>query len=462
MEKFIRVLKELNREHKSIEEELKASKKRTSGIVNAKLKDAYPDINVKTTKEFIFAIWENILKHASRKISRTWVALFIELDKLLKILYPNKKSLRGLLSEFRKPLKDSDKWDKNIYSESIIKMGMSLDESKEISREYKAVVEARNVNRGDKPPIYVEDIFTILDKLIKSENAYELTLAVEIATGSRSIEVFKISEYKEIPNHPEQILVVGIAKDKSANNLLNVALTRNLVYLKSNQIITAVAKIRSLVNVQGTNKQISQRTNKHLNTKFKELILPLVERNASQDQKQTEEYKNYIKSFTSHKTRYLYGNASYLIYAAQRSIPLETYIQGQLGHLSGESTKSYLGVNVKFRHKLIKDVNPEVKEYIDVVDKKVNNLSKEVNECCGNSSNLPNLRNFKNSFSRRETFEEKVSKVLGAIKLLKSKKNIRFPTQSELAKILGFGSNVMSAGYRKAREENLINHFNIR
>lgn len=458
MDKFIRTLKEINKNTVAIEEELRQSKQRNSAIVNTKIKDAYPEMKETTTKELIFAIWNNLLKRASRKHSRTWQTLLVELDKILKMIYPNKLTLRGVLVELRRPLKDFKKWDKTIYDQTIVVMGMTLEESKEESRKYKATVEARNVARGGLPPIYVEDIYTLLDTLIKSENAYELTLAVELATGSRSIEVFKVSEYKEIEGHPEQISVKGIAKDKVGNNLINVVLTRNLVHLKAKQIITAVAKLRILVNVEGTNKEISQRTNKHLNKKFREFVKPLAVKNATEEQKQTEEYKNYIKTFTSHKTRYLYGNASYLIYAKSKNIPLETYIQGQLGHLSGDSTRSYLGVNVKFRHKLIKDVNPELKEIIQSIDNKVKKIENEVNACCNDDVKTPgavNVAQFRNSFSRRESTATKIEKVVNAIKEYQIN-NTPLPRQSVLGKILGFGGGIMTAGYGEARRQNVI------
>ena len=354
-------------------------------------------------------------------------------------------TLRDFLSDLRKPLKDA-KWDQEIYKQSIVLMGMNLNESKEIAKKYKEDVEFRNINRGSKPPIYVEDIFSLLDELINSQNAYDLTLAVELATGSRSIEVFKVSQYSVITNYPEQILIKGIAKDKSGNKLENVILTRNLVHLNSKQIIDAIEKIRSLINVTGDNKKISQRTNKHLNAKFKEYVIPLIEKNAAPEQKQTEDYMNYIDSFTSHKTRYIYGNTSYLIYAKPKNIPLETYIQKQLGHQTGDATRSYLGVNIRFKNK--PNVNNQVK---------VNEVKENIQN--GNIETL-DLRKFRNSFSRAESTESKVNKIVDAIKFIKNENKMKLPTQAELGRLLGFGASIMCAGYKKARDEGLVNNFN--
>jgi hypothetical protein len=457
MDKFIKILKQLNKYSSNIEEELKDSKKKTSGIVNTKFQEAYPNIKANSTIEFIYQIWDNILKTASKKISRTWVLLLTELDKLLKILYKNKLTLRGYLSKLRKPLKN-DRFDPEIYNKSIILMGMTLDESKEIARKYKAEVDARNVNRADLPVIYVEDVFQLLDKLIKSNNVYELTLAVEIATGARSIEVFKVSKFEEVIDNPNQIRIIGLAKDKGNNNLQNVVVIRNLVYLNSKQIINAVVKIREVINTEGSNKDISKRTNKLLNKAFSKNVKPLAIMNATEEQKQSEEIKPYFKSFTSHKTRYLFGNISYLIYGKHRNIPFETYIQQQLGHLSGESTKSYLGINVVFKNKLIKNVNPEIKEYIKSVENQVQQVK---TKCCPQSiENTIDLIPYKNSFSRKETEESKISKIINTIKKFKNN-NMKLPRQSELQKALGYGSNIMVKAYGHARQLGLINNFNV-
>ncbi len=245
MEKIIKVLKDINKKENLIKDELKTNKNnsKNSNIINNILIREYPKFsNSNSTKDLIFNIFNELLQRASRKYSRTWKQLFENLDKLLKILYKNPLTLRGILSELRKSLKN-ERFEPLIYEESIKLMGMSIQESKNIAEKYKNEVQARNVNRGDLPVIYIEDIYNLLDQLIQSNNPYELSIAVEISTGARSIEVFKVSKFEEVEDHPNQIRVIGLAKDKNANNLENVVLVRNLVHLKANQVINAVNKI---------------------------------------------------------------------------------------------------------------------------------------------------------------------------------------------------------------------------
>ena len=460
MEKIIKVLKDINKKENLIKDELKTNKNnsKNSNIINNILIREYPKFyNSNSTKDLIFNIFNELLQRASRKYSRTWKQLFENLDKLLKILYKNPLTLRGILSELRKSLKN-ERFEPLIYEESIKLMGMSIQESKNIAEKYKNEVQARNVNRGDLPVIYIEDIYNLLDQLIQSNNPYELSIAVEISTGARSIEVFKVSKFEEVEDHPNQIRVIGLAKDKNANNLENVVLVRNLVHLKANQVINAVNKIRYMLNTTGTNREISDRHNKQLNKAFKKYVKPLAEVNATEEQKETEQFKDYLKNLTSHKTRYLFGNISYLVYGKPKNIPFETYIQNQLGHLSGESTKSYLALNIKFKNKLIKNTTPEIKEYIKTVENQVHELKQN---CCPPNTGMIDLTPFKNSFSRKESEDSKINKIIDVIQLYRDN-NIKLPRQNELQKALGYGSNIMTKAYQIARQMGFINNFNIR
>ena len=77
----------------------------------------------------------------------------------------------------------------------------------------------------------------------------------------------------------------------------------------------------------------------------------------------------------------------------------------------------------------------------------------------GNIETL-DLRKFRNSFSRAESTESKVNKIVDAIKFIKNENKMKLPTQAELGRLLGFGASIMCAGYKKARDEGLVNNFN--
>lgn len=454
MDKLTKTLKDINTNATAITEELTQSKSRTSSIINLKLKAAYAaivDEKLSTKKNFL-AVWSNIISRASRKFSRTWQRLFIEADKTFKIIYSNENTLESTLTEFRKPLKN-DIYEPEIYKQSIYLMGVSQERSKQRKEEYKNIVNARNTARGGLVPIYIEQILELQKELIKSNNPYDLAVAVELATGARSIEVFKVSTFSENKDAPNEITVKGIAKDKGGNNLENVVLTRNLVGLTSKEAVKAVDVIRSSLNLDASNKEISDKTNRQLNKAFKKYIHPILTENAG-DKASSDEFKAQLKSMTSHKGRYIAGNASYEIYGKPKNIPYETYLQAQYGHLDPSSTKSYLGINVKYLKELKNGNTEEVKEYINTIEKKVKDIKEEVDNCCGEVSDKIDLSQYTNSFTRKETEEAKINNVVAALTLLHQEK-IKMK-QVDLRNKLRYSGAIMTAGYKKARSEGVI------
>lgn len=447
MNKLSTTLSSINTHSFEISEEVAQSKQQSSGIVNELLEQAYPDIfdKKKGTKTNLFNIWSKVIATAPRKYSRSWGKLFVQLDRLIKLLYPNENTSEVMFTSFRKPLRDA-KYDNEIYKQSVYQLGVDQQRSKQRKEEYANRVKARNVERGSLVPLYVEQIYQTVDQLIASNNVYEKLVAVELATGSRSIEVLKVSQYEEVKDNPNEILVIGLAKDKGQNNLENVRLTRNLVRLKAKQVISAVTYIRSKVNTEGTNDAISSRTNAHLNKVFKQVFVPILKQNAG-DKADTDEFKKQLKSFTSHKARYIAGNVSFLEYGKHKKIPYESYLQQQYGHLSGESTKSYLAINIKFKSKTVEKGDTE--ELKQLFNSEIGDLRTQLDKCCAKETDTLDVAPFKNSFSKGEDEYAKVNNVVEAIKLYK--KNEVKITQKDLRAKLGYSADIMTKAYKKFR-----------
>jgi hypothetical protein len=451
MDKLTRTLRTINSQASAIIAE--SGQKGNSGIVNAFLNTEYPALaqGKHSSKAMLLAIWNHTLIRAAKKMSRTWSKLMTELNTTLFLLYSNENSRETATSMFRKPLKyaaaHDANFDKEIYIQSTHILGVSQERALARKLEYKDKVKARNANRGELVPIYIEQIYEIIDKLILSNNAYELSIAVLLATGSRSVELYKVSTYEEM-NEVYRIRVIGIAKDKSDNNLANVVLVRNLVRLTGKQVVDAVHKIRTKLGTEKlTNAQISNKTNTALNKKFREHIVPIFEKNAG-DRADSEEFKEQLKTLTSHKLRYIGGNASYQIYGRPKNIPETSYLQNEYGHLNAESTKSYLAIAVKY------EAEPTASGSVDLIpfENRITDLEEKVATLVIDA--VPTelsreLAPFANSYSKSEAQDSKVEKVVGALKLL-ARKKIKM-TQSELRDILGFSGANMTAGYKAFR-----------
>lgn len=392
----------------------------------------------------LLKVWKNVIDKAPKRLSKSWNKLLNALQNVLKASYPNQNYFNTKVSQYRKPIKDNDSLDPEIYRQSLIILGRTQEEAIQQSEAYKSKVAARNVDRATYPVLYVEDVFAKMDELIQSNDPYELCLAVALATASRSIEVFKVSKYFSLDGQPNQIKVVGLAKDKGNNNFDNVVLIRNIVHLTAEQVIEAVEEIRSSFEFERkTNQRISSMTNNALNKAFRTHIAPLFH---PQD-------KQYLSTLSSHKCRYIAGYISYLIYGKSKRIPEESYLQAQLGHLSGESTRSYLGINIRYREKIIKHAPDEIKQ---LFERELKNLADRVEQNCPKQSKLSelNLSQFRNSRRRIEPESQKVKKAKHCLAYLKE--NGIKVTQRELRAELGFSSKTLTEAYKQARQEKII------
>jgi hypothetical protein len=439
MERLIKVLNSVD--ENTIKTEVEGQKIKNSQTLNAALKKEYTNFpKTLNSKTLLLRIWNFTITGTGipreGTISRIWLRLYKALDRIIKALYSNENTMEGTCTEFRKVVRTKFGDTSEIYKQSIYNLGVSQERSKERKQEYADKVKVRNASRGTLQPIYVEDVRKVIQKLKQSPDPYEKSIAVLLATGSRSIELFKVSKYYEVKDDPTKITVKGIAKDKGNNNLDNVVLTRNLVGLNGREVVEIVHDIRDELNLKGTNSKISSLTNTALNKAFKANIQPLAP-----------EYP-----MSSHKSRYIAGNISYLIYGKPAKIPYESYLQEQYGHLSGESTKSYLGINIQFRSKLIAKAPDDLKI---LFEREIKELKEQINtNCPDRSQSVVDLDKFKNSHRRTLQNADKIQAVVEALKVLKEKK-IKM-TQKDLRAQLGYSGGIMSAAYKQARDDGII------
>src|SRR5581483_2781670 len=321
-----------------------------------------------------------------------------------------------------------------------------------------------------------------------SGDVYDLIIAVALATSARSIEIFKISEFVAFPDDPHKILIQGLAKINTEVN--GASVTRNLVGLRSDQVIDAVQHIRANVNLSGDHHAITNRANPNINARYK-LAFP--------------------KFGTSHKTRYISGNVSYKLYGQPYKIPYETYLRLQYGHINPKSTRTYQGINLQWKDKKNKKIyidriknkdqipiyeseedielpepvcsNSLLSNRLNTIDlnksEGINlNDSKKVNQSDMKSYSPPNEKNdeyagdsfsvsitqnpyedvdldqFASSHANRKRNQEKIDKIIRAIQELQ-KKNISI-NQADLRERLGYSNAIMTKAYKVARETGVI------
>jgi integrase len=316
MEKFVDVLKSINLDQVKLEVEPLRIK--NSRIINNILAKAYPEYKTTLSKHFLKNIWENLINNTDNEDINIWIQVFTHISNILKVLYTNEHSLLCAFSEFRPPVKKKYPDNKQIMSATYI--GYDYDVVNKRRQAYKNKVHKRNMERGKLPELEVSDVLDKINILKTSKCIYEKALSVLLSTGVRSIELFKVTQF--IPCEDKKyIKLLGIAKNESKKNDI---FQRPLVGMTCDEVIDIVYEVRNNLDVSGKNKNISARLNPYLNYAFK---------------------KHFPDIGSSHKSRYIYSNAAHALNAGL--IPFESYLQMILGHSNADTTKSYLGINLK-------------------------------------------------------------------------------------------------------------------
>jgi len=343
MQNFTKALKEANTGSFSplISKEVAASKQGVYSKTLRSILAAYypndPNALLRPSKKALLSLLTKVVEGAAGqregKITRQWMAMYKELDKLIKTLYPNESTSEVVFTEFRKPIRAKYGDNSEIYKQAVYTLGVSRERSIQRKEEYKAKVAQKGMTRRQQTPYFDDEIYKIIDENISSANPLEQVVAVMLATGSRFIEVMKVSEYKKSQQHVNRdlhyITIKGIAKDKANAGYENKIVVRPLIRVNNSDIIKAVKSLRDKLDLSGDNTKISDRYNSQLNK--------IVRRIFGRD------------DTTSHKLRYISSNLAYLLYGEGSTE--NVFVQNYLGHESGETSRTYQSINVKLRGK---------------------------------------------------------------------------------------------------------------
>ena len=336
MDKFIKVInKILKINWEKITDEAKINKGK-SGTLNKILGEEYKEYStIQNTKNLLLKIWIDIIDNAlkekeTNKIIKNWIKLYKILDRVIKTLYQNENTSQNVFTLFRKPIRQKYGDNSQIYIQSTYVLGIGQERALERREEYQNKVDEKGLNRQSLPPIYDDEIYSAIDIGFHSSDPLETVIAIMLNTGSRSIEVLKVSTYSEVKDNPLQIHIKGIAKDRTGKGYENKEIVRPLINLNAQQIIEAVKYIRENLNLKGTNEAISSRYSQTMNKRMKKLFPTHPE-------------------LTVHKCRYISAQMAYLLFG--NNGVENTYIQQYLGHEDSSTSRTYQSINIKLRQR---------------------------------------------------------------------------------------------------------------
>ena len=334
-----------NRRNKTIRTETKWEtpevnpKNKVSNTLNDLVFESYPAATLKKTAgATLQAIWREAIANTKSKNLRMFVDIFTRLQKLLELFYPSENTLATSTTAWREPLLKKYGKDSDIYEQSIHILGISRERSIARRKEYTAKVREATKKRGDVVKYTQDQIFSVIDACNSSNNPLDFIIAVCLCTGSRLIEVLRISAYSTVPDKPDYIKLTGIAKDKETRGVdaaSTKVIVKPVVRLSPGRIVQMVQEIRAKWDfTHADNKKATAKMDGPVNRRLQDFF-------GKADQNLPESKKT-----TAHKLRHIYASLSYQLYGEPRGVAENEYIREVLGHDSNEVSVAYQNIVV--------------------------------------------------------------------------------------------------------------------
>ncbi len=135
------------------------------------------------------------------------------IQDIITFLYPNHETLHVYSIKWRRPIADRFGKKTEIYRQSVYQLGLSREESLKRRDDYTKKIRRNARKRVVK--FTQQEVFDAIDHCIRVGKFGHQVAAVMLATGSRLVEVLKISEFNFVESGDQNtIRIDGIAKNK--------------------------------------------------------------------------------------------------------------------------------------------------------------------------------------------------------------------------------------------------------
>jgi hypothetical protein len=318
------------------------SKFRSSNALTNLILQFYPNAEIKrTSAATLLQVWTDEVKETRNSNLRTYGQIYHLLQPLLEKFYVTESGLSSTATAWRKPIREKFGDASEIYKQSIHVLGISRERSLARRKEYTEGIR-ENVRKRGVVKYTQEMILFVIDDAAASTNPIKNIVAVLLATGSRLIEVVKVSTYESVPNKPNLIKVIGVAKDREVKKTnIQKEIIRPLVRLQSDKVLELISRIRDLRDFNSmSNERASGSVNSQVNTVIADYFKDV-----------DNEHPDSIPT-TAHKLRYIWASLAFQLYGG--STPEQEWVRSMLGHDSSETSLTYtqLVVQVDSSHKL--------------------------------------------------------------------------------------------------------------
>lgn len=252
---------------------------------------------------------------------------------ILEILYPNRGTLQSTSVKWRKCIGDRFGYDSEVYKLSIEQLGLPREEAIARSSKYKAAMRSRVRKRVKQ--LTEQQIYEVIQLCAGSYEYSYNTVAVMLATGSRMVEVLKVSEYSKA-HSKDHITIKGLAKSHVEH-----VIVRPLLFLKADRVIELIADIRAAKDFDSmTADQVNSRCSASINRVMSKV------------------FNFSTVEMTSHKCRYIWASIAWQLHGGE--VPQQEWVRSMFGHESADTTIAYLHYHVELTPQL--NIFPELSD----------------------------------------------------------------------------------------------------
>lgn len=269
---------------------------------------------MRSINSILMALWHDyIIDKTEDQIMETYP----HVQTILTSLFPNKNSLHKRSIDWRKPVGERFGRYSKVYRQAIYDLGITSEESLQRRQDYTNMVRERLQDRHEV--ISEKRVYEIIDMCSDSIEYQHQIIAVMLATGSRLIEVLKVSKYLPLGR---QIVIEGLAKTSQLE-----IVTRPLIRLTSDRVIEMVEYIRSFYDFASMSEPLA---NSLVNGTLNNVI------------------ESLIPECTSHKLRYIWAALAWELYGG--NTPQQEWVREMFAHKSADTTTTYLLYKITLNH----------------------------------------------------------------------------------------------------------------
>lgn len=270
----------------------------------------------------LIAVFDEAMNHYKEKNKSVFITklktLFTKLAELVKIVFVNENTKQTIYAKLNNVLRRLYGEESKIYIKGRQILGLGKERNKQRIEEYNKQVENKNLDLDKTEYKFnLNQLKRICDDLDRSSNPYDHIILVMLATGSRMIEVLKVSKYVSVDKN-KMLSVLEAAKGSNDRTIIPNC-------IKPVRVVELVNQIRAVLH-----EQLNGKTNIEINNSFNKVINQRIEFI----------FKN--KEMSSHVLRRVAAELNYLTYGG-KSVRT-AYIKKYLGHVNVSSTMPYMNI----------------------------------------------------------------------------------------------------------------------